>query len=78
MVRRRITVVDMKWLGLHGDDIDRYGIPTTCMFALSSNDQKKARSLMDHAFVKVGLRQMSWAAGMGVAQLGSQGACVML
>ena len=50
--RALAAAVDLKWLGLHGTDIDRFGVSKTCMLPLTKPDRRKIESLRQHPFVK--------------------------
>ncbi len=47
------AVVDLKWLGLHGKDVDTFGISQECLLPLSKTDSRKLSSMLEHPFVKV-------------------------
>jgi hypothetical protein len=53
-------VEDLKWLGLHGDDKEAFGIPDDCLQPLTAADKQKLRTLAEHPFVKV---KFDWQMG---------------
>lgn len=47
-----LTVPEIKWLGVRPSDLDKYDIPRSVRLSMSDNDVKRAKNLLDEAFIK--------------------------
>jgi len=47
-----LTTPDIKWLGVRPSDLDRFRIPQQCRLAMTDEDVKTGRKLLEEDFVK--------------------------
>eukprot|EP00882_Tetradesmus_deserticola_P009056 GHRQ01009553.1.p3 GENE.GHRQ01009553.1~~GHRQ01009553.1.p3 ORF type:complete len:108 (+),score=70.78 GHRQ01009553.1:633-956(+) len=47
-----LTTPDIKWLGVRPSDLDRFNIPAQCRLAMTDEDLKTGRKLLEEAFIK--------------------------
>lgn len=47
-----LTTPDIKWLGIRPSDLDKYKIPEQCRLAMTEQDVKTGRDLLEEDFVK--------------------------
>eukprot|EP00629_Pelagomonadales_sp_RCC1024_P011780 CAMPEP_0119270274 /NCGR_PEP_ID=MMETSP1329-20130426/7342_1 /TAXON_ID=114041 /ORGANISM="Genus nov. species nov., Strain RCC1024" /LENGTH=395 /DNA_ID=CAMNT_0007270291 /DNA_START=193 /DNA_END=1377 /DNA_ORIENTATION=+ len=50
-VEARRFAVDIKWLGLRGSQVERYGVPEASMQPLTDRDRRRAENLLVHPWV---------------------------
>uniref|UniRef100_A0A383VRC0 DNA topoisomerase 6 subunit A n=1 Tax=Tetradesmus obliquus TaxID=3088 RepID=A0A383VRC0_TETOB len=47
-----LTTPDIKWLGVRPSDLDRFNIPAQCRLAMTDEDLKTGRKLLEEDFIK--------------------------
>jgi meiotic recombination protein SPO11 len=47
-----LATPDIKWLGIRPTDLDRYGIPEQCRLAMTENDLKTGKDMLEEDFIK--------------------------
>lgn len=47
-----LATPDIKWLGIRPSDLDRYGIPEQCRLAMTENDIKTGKDMLEEDFIK--------------------------
>jgi meiotic recombination protein SPO11 len=47
-----LTTPDIKWLGVRPSDLDKFNIPAQCRLAMTDDDVKTGKRLMEEDFIK--------------------------
>ncbi|KAJ8620886.1 hypothetical protein MRB53_029415 [Persea americana] len=58
-----LTTPDIKWLGIRPSDLDKYHIPEQCRLAMTEQDIKTGRDLLEEDFVK---KNPGWVEELGL------------